>query len=178
MIIGTTSPQALLLHARDIVKSTMRPETHNPGLCKEHIDAGDWDQSPRVRGALAGLERGIALAAAGAADASASQPKSGAPAGESCMSCRFWKIDHERDDEGRRHPEPADVSFGWCRRFPPRVLDHMASMTIPHLGNGKHNYDPEDVATVSNVESATIFPATYGSTDWCGEYAARDTGDA
>jgi hypothetical protein len=46
----------------------------------------------------------------------------------------------------------------------------MPRMTIPHLGNSKSNYDPEDVADVMNVHSATLFPAVFGD-EWCGEFA-------
>lgn len=84
---------------------------------------------------------------------------------DNCSECRFWRQDPDAQIEGERR----DESFGWCRRNPPLVLDHMARMTIPHLGNSKDNYDPENVATAVNVHNATIFPATYG-TGWCGEY--------
>lgn len=65
--------------------------------------------------------------------------------------------------------EDGSESFGWCRRNPPSLLDHMARMTIPPLGNREDNYDPEDVATVGRVQCASMFPATYG-TEWCGQY--------
>ena len=81
-----------------------------------------------------------------------------------CHSCRFWLVEHDAGEH-----ENGSESFGWCRRYPPIVLDHMARMTIPPLGNREDNYDPEDVATVGRVQSARIFPATYG-TEWCGEY--------
>ncbi len=48
----------------------------------------------------------------------------------------------------------------------------MARMVIPPLGNTADNYDPEDVATVGRVHSASMFPATYG-TEWCGQYQAE-----
>lgn len=68
--------------------------------------------------------------------------------------------------------EDGSESFGWCRRNPPSLLDHMARMVIPPLGNTADNYDPEDVATVGRVHSASMFPATYG-TEWCGQYQAE-----
>ena len=86
-----------------------------------------------------------------------------------CNLCRFWL-----EELDCRDPNDADGGMGWCRRHPPIVLDHMARMTIPHLGNSKDNYDPEDVATVMNVNSATIFPAT-PSTGWCGDFDGRAT---
>ena len=83
---------------------------------------------------------------------------------ERCFTCRFWLAQPEFGE----HADGSE-SFGWCRRYPPTVLDHMARMTIPPLGNREDNYDPEDVATVARVHNATISPATYGI-GWCGEY--------
>jgi hypothetical protein len=84
---------------------------------------------------------------------------------EQCSRCRFWLLERADPEDNR------DESFGWCRRFPPVVVDHMARQAIPTVGFGGHNFDPENIATVMNVHNAGLFPASYAD-EWCGEYAA------
>ncbi len=84
--------------------------------------------------------------------------------------CRFWLIDRKEGDS-----VDAAENFGWCRRYPPAIVDHMARQAIPPVGFGGHNFDPETIATVTNVHNAGLFPATY-ATAWCGEYALAREG--
>jgi len=85
--------------------------------------------------------------------------------GEQCSTCRFWLV--EKDQNQSVHE-----SFGWCRRNPPTIVDHMARQAIPPVGFGGNNPDPEDIATVVNVHHSGLFPATFGNA-WCGEYTAQ-----
>ena len=81
---------------------------------------------------------------------------------EQCSGCRFWLIDEREKDLDEELPA---WRFGWCRRHPPVIVDHMARQAIPPVGFGGHNFDPENIAPVRNVH-----PATFG-TQWCGEHA-------
>lgn len=84
-----------------------------------------------------------------------------------CSNCRFWK--------NERHANESDQdvvdgnSFGWCRRYPKQFVDQMARQSIPAVGFGGNNFDPEDVATVTNVYNSVLYPASHG-TEWCGEF--------
>jgi hypothetical protein len=84
---------------------------------------------------------------------------------EQCNRCRFWLA---VPDEVGDCPEDGP-GFGWCRRNPPTLSDHMASMIIDRPRFGGHNYDPESVATVGNVHNSSLFPATWQTT-WCGQF--------
>ncbi|HEX2594783.1 MAG TPA: hypothetical protein VHL34_24985 [Rhizomicrobium sp.] len=84
-------------------------------------------------------------------------------AGQFCGVCRHWQDAERSADE--------TLGWGWCRRYPPRVSDHVASMVIERPKFGGRNYDPEDVVTVSAVSDASIFPATWHD-EFCGEFAA------
>lgn len=53
----------LLLEARQIVKATLTPDRHSRCNCREEIDAGEWDKGQKIRATLAGLHRGIEIAA-------------------------------------------------------------------------------------------------------------------
>lgn len=82
---------------------------------------------------------------------------------EQCNGCRFWLADEK---SGNFDDQPH--SFGRCRRFPPRVSDHMASISIgtPNFGE---QCDPEDLADTISVARASLLPVTF-CTDWCGEF--------
>lgn len=86
---------------------------------------------------------------------------------ERCRICRFWQLDLAPNEKDKG--EEWDAGFGWCRRDPPRINEHMARMVIDHPRFGGKNYDPEDVASASHVHDATLFPATFG-TNWCGRF--------
>ncbi len=90
-----------------------------------------------------------------------------APTTEQCGSCRFWLAVLEK--------EPADdgPGWGWCRRHPPVVSDHMARLAIPGPTFG-NQVDPDDVATIDNVADASLFPATWRG-KWCGEFRQHPT---
>lgn len=141
----------MLEMARKIVKATMSPDTHNLQGCHEKIDAGEWDNSPRVRGALAGLERGVDLV------------RKGPPLGQRCNTCRFWL-----EDMSVRDPNDINGGYGSCRLRPPVLLDCIVKPLMPQLSYGQLT-DP-DMDPLELV-SATRFPATQ-ATDWCGQYQA------
>ncbi|MFS0737532.1 hypothetical protein ABC347_10825 [Sphingomonas sp. 1P06PA] len=87
---------------------------------------------------------------------------------ERCALCRFWLpveegVDRTADDAGH----------GWCRREPPKIVDHMARMAIPQPGFGGHVFDPEDVADAGTVHNACLWPATF-YTEWCGQFEGSD----
>lgn len=87
---------------------------------------------------------------------------------EECSGCRFWLGVGETFSDG----EPN--GWGWCRRNPPQISDHMAEMVIPRprFGGDLETYDPDRVATVENVADASLFPATFYDR-WCGRWEAR-----
>jgi hypothetical protein len=83
---------------------------------------------------------------------------------EACHTCRFWLADRAPNSN-----EAEDETFGWCRRHPPKIIDHMARIAIRTPGFGGNVVDPEDVASSSTVSNASMFPATY-ATEWCGRF--------
>lgn len=83
-----------------------------------------------------------------------------------CATCRFWLPDPETGDYDD-HP----VAFGQCRRNPPVISDHMATMTIGLVGFGGRTFDAEQIATTNAIHDATLRPVTF-CTDWCGEFSA------
>lgn len=89
------------------------------------------------------------------------------PSPERCRICRFWRLDLKANEKDPG--EDSDAGFGWCRRRPPKIIDHMARMAIRQPGFGGHVYDREDVASAAHVDDATMFPATFG-TNWCGDF--------
>jgi hypothetical protein len=90
---------------------------------------------------------------------------------QQCNGCRFWIADTTSDafDE-----EPH--AYGQCRRFPPTISDHMASISIgtPNFGE---QYDPEDMADSIAVHRASLSPVTFCN-DWCGEFSYSGEHDA
>lgn len=86
---------------------------------------------------------------------------------EQCNRCRFWLADP-------KSPEFDDEPFarGSCRRYPPKLSDHMAAITIgmPRFGELS---DPGDVADSSSVFEACLLPVTFCD-DWCGEYQSNN----
>lgn len=94
------------------------------------------------------------------------------PANERCRICRFWLLDLKPNEQDPG--EDIDAGFGWCRRRPPAIIDHMARMAIHQPGFGGHVYDREDVASAMHIDDATLFPATFG-TNWCGEFEASSS---
>ncbi|MEE4452892.1 hypothetical protein [Novosphingobium resinovorum] len=52
-----------LIAAREIVKATLKPDSHQRCNCRAEIDAGGWDGGQTVRATLAGIKRGRELAA-------------------------------------------------------------------------------------------------------------------
>lgn len=86
---------------------------------------------------------------------------------EVCGTCRFWFIELASKDDILEE----ETGFGWCRRHPPKIIDHMARMAIQQPGFGGNVVDREDVASAAVVDYATMFPATFGGS-WCGEYQA------
>lgn len=89
---------------------------------------------------------------------------------ERCRICRFWKLDLSTGEEDPG--EEMDAGFGWCRRRPPSIIDHMARMAIRQPGFGGNVIDPEDVASAVHIDHATLFPATFGL-NWCGEFSPQ-----
>lgn len=83
---------------------------------------------------------------------------------ERCRTCRFWLLNKGEDAD-----EKVSAGFGWCRRRPPQIIDHMARIAIRTPGFGGHVIDPEDVASCSTIHETSFFPATFG-TEWCGEF--------
>lgn len=90
---------------------------------------------------------------------------------ERCRICRFWQLDLAIGavDPG----EETDAGFGWCRREPPKIINHMARMAIHQPGFGGHVIDADQVANVHAGSNATLFPATFG-TNWCGRFEATE----
>ncbi|UAK25845.1 hypothetical protein [Sphingomonas nostoxanthinifaciens] len=84
---------------------------------------------------------------------------------ERCDNCRYWLAGRGMADQVKAN---GDSAFGWCRRNPPRIVEHVASMSIrgPAFGNQIESNDAADVFAVSD---ATLFPAIFG-TSWCGEW--------
>lgn len=80
-----------------------------------------------------------------------------------CASCRFW----EADTNSGNFDEYPDAR-GRCRRYPPKVSDHMASIAIGTPGFGEQ-FDPEDLADSVSVARSCLLPVTF-CTDWCGEF--------
>ncbi len=96
---------------------------------------------------------------------------------DTCKSCRFWladpkgPTDNTPDEDG---PVIEDfLAFGGCRRFPPVVSDHMASIAIGPVGFGGHHHDPDDLATCIAVHNSCLWPVTWHAT-WCGEYERKE----
>ncbi|MDO7843430.1 hypothetical protein [Sphingomonas immobilis] len=84
---------------------------------------------------------------------------------DQCNRCRFWQVDiksAEFDDEPH--------SYGRCRRYPPKISDHMASISVGTPSFGQQ-YDPEDPADNISLYWAGLVPVTFCN-DWCGEYAS------
>lgn len=82
---------------------------------------------------------------------------------EQCNRCRFWLAD-------RKAPEFDDepYAYGQCRRYPPTISDHMASIAVgtPNFGQ---QYDPEDMADAIAIQRSCLLPVVFCN-DWCGEY--------
>ena len=90
---------------------------------------------------------------------------------EQCNRCRYWHAEPDAKSDC-----PVDgPGWGWCRREPPRVSDHMAAVTIGFPPFGKQ-HDPEEIATVVNVADASLFPATFLD-NWCGRFEALAVGE-
>lgn len=89
---------------------------------------------------------------------------------ERCDCCKFWKrLDPMTDMHGDEWgwytdcggvdwQEPPESYYGWCRRFPPQLVN----LGCPEL--------PPGVSVVLRpIEHATRFPCTENE-NWCGEY--------
>jgi len=85
---------------------------------------------------------------------------------EQCNRCRFWKFVTSGDADEDDQP----YGWGWCRRYPPKVSDHMASITIG-TPDFRQQYCRDEMANEIAVSSACLLPATF-SRDWCGEFAS------
>jgi len=86
---------------------------------------------------------------------------------EQCNRCRFWFADPKSpsfDEEPHTH--------GKCRRHPPRISDHLASIAIGAPSFGQ-SHDLEDYADSWSVHRSVLFPVTF-CTDWCGEFASAE----
>ena len=85
---------------------------------------------------------------------------------EQCNRCRFWFAQPDATSDC-----PIDgPGWGWCRREPPRVSDHLAQVSIGLPSFGR-SYDPDDLAGIVNVADASVFPATFLD-NWCGRFEA------
>jgi hypothetical protein len=95
-------------------------------------------------------------------------PEAAQSPAERCGNCRFWLAQPMKGSDC-----PIDgPGWGWCRRLPPTVSDHLAMVSI-HLPRFGQLIDPEDVAGVIEVAEATLFPATFNDR-WCGEYRSTE----
>ena len=83
---------------------------------------------------------------------------------EQCNRCRFWLAEPDEASDCKID----GPGWGWCRREPPRVSDHLARIAI-----GYPSFDrqaaPEEFATVVCVADASLFPATFLD-KWCGRF--------
>jgi len=84
---------------------------------------------------------------------------------EHCATCRFWLPEKLRSDEDSRMTE---LTFGVCRRNPPRLIEHLVRMNCQSPSVGSQT-DMEELFTVSQHFDATAFPGTFHS-EWCGEF--------
>lgn len=85
---------------------------------------------------------------------------------ERCACCRYWRADTASGDfDGMSN------SFGHCRRYPPKVSDHMASLAIgtPRSREIVSRVDLDKWATTDVVYDSCLLPVTF-CTDWCGEF--------
>lgn len=84
---------------------------------------------------------------------------------ENCNRCRFWKF----AEDGGEDEDDQPYGWGWCRRYPPTISDHMAAISVgtPRFGQ---QYDPDELASPINVHQSCLSPSTFSS-DWCGEFA-------
>lgn len=87
---------------------------------------------------------------------------------EMCNGCRFWLPDLE---SGSDNDKPHVI--GLCRRYPPRVSEHMAAIAIglPRFGQ---QFDPDDLASSWALYDSCLLPATYFDA-WCGEFRPAET---
>lgn len=99
-------------------------------------------------------------------------------ADETCRTCRYWRAyDGSQIGEEEFNTVPAVVNgklldvyeYGQCRRNPPVISDHMASIAIQRPRFGGNEPDPENVATATAVEQSCLWPVTY-FTEWCGHH--------
>lgn len=88
------------------------------------------------------------------------------PAKEHCGDCRFWLPVPLKGDCVVEGP-----CFGWYRRYPPKLSDHLASVTIARPGF-MQNITHEEATIVDAVWDATLFPSSYRH-EWCGEFSAE-----
>lgn len=87
------------------------------------------------------------------------------PEHEACATCRFWL---PCDRSMRAKDKTEELSFGFCRRRPPTIIDALVPMSTGYPVIGKHQ-DMEDLFDYSAAYDSTAFPGTYAS-EWCGEF--------
>lgn len=87
------------------------------------------------------------------------------PKRESCATCRFWLPAAVEPET----PETDELTFGFCRRRPPQIVETLARMVVgkPVIGGGGE--DMEALFSITEAYNATSFPSTF-TTEWCGEF--------
>jgi hypothetical protein len=85
---------------------------------------------------------------------------------EHCATCRFWMPRQTISDDEKSSTD--ELGFGFCRRQPPKLIEHLVAMVVAKPVLGKQS-DIDDLFDATDHFDATAFPGTYHS-EWCGEF--------